>query len=74
MCIRPHNAWGWGAADSNPYGLASEWDSWETAIEAHIRGLAKGYGYTISMSNAQKYCPITWQSWYNHTLSEMAKI
>ena len=74
VCIRPHNAWGWGAADSNPYGLASEWDSWETAIEAHIRGLEKGYGYTISMGGAQKYCPYTWQSWYNNTLNEMAKI
>lgn len=31
-CIRPHNAWGWGAADSDPYGLAYEWGSWEEAI------------------------------------------
>ena len=64
-CYMPHNAWGWGGC---------EWDSWETAIEAHIRGLEKGYGYTISMGGAQKYCPYTWQSWYNNTLNEMAKI
>lgn len=74
FCIRPHNAWGWGAADSDPYGLASEWASWEEAIDAHAAGLAKGYGYTISMRGAQSYCPPTWQSWYNKTLSEMAKI
>ncbi len=74
ICIRPHNAWGWGAADSNPYGLASEWGSWEEAIDAHVRGLANGYGYTITISGAKAYCPGTWQSWYNNTLSEMARI
>lgn len=74
ICIRPHNAWGWGAADSDPYGLASEWDSWEEAIDAHVKGLSKGYGYTITMKGAQSYCPSTWQSWYNKTLDEMGKI
>ena len=74
VCIRPHNAWGWGAADSDPYNLASEWDSWESAINTHVKGLAKGYGYTISISGAQKYCPPNWQRWYNTTLAEMAKI
>ena len=74
FCIRPHNAWGWGAADSDPYNLASEWDSWEEAIDAHAKGLAKGYGYTITMRGAQSYCPNTWQSWYNKTLAEMEKI
>lgn len=73
-CIRPHNAWGWGAADSDPYGLASEWGSWEEAIDAHVAGLAKGYGYTITMRGAQSYCPNTWQSWYNKTLAQMAQI
>ena len=74
VCIRPHNAWGWGAADSDPYNLAAEWDTWEEAIDAHARGLAKGYGYTISINGAKRYCPYTWQSWYNRTLTEMAKI
>lgn len=73
-CIRPHNAWGWGAADSDPYNLASEWDSWEEAIDAHIRGLAEGYGYTITIAGARMYCPYTWQSWYNNTLGQMAQI
>lgn len=39
-CIRPHNAWGWGAADSDPYNLAWEWGSWEEAIEAWHQGVA----------------------------------
>lgn len=74
LCIRPYNAWGWGAADSDPSGLAKEWSSWEEAIEAHTAGLENGYGYTISMSGARKYCPYNWQEWYNTTLNEMAKI
>ena len=73
LCIRPHNAWGWGAADSDPYNLASEWSSWDEAIEAHIKGLANGYGYTISKSAAKTYCS-TPDSWYANTLSEMARI
>jgi len=73
VCIRPYNAWGWGAADSDPYNLAAEWSSWEEGIEAHVRGLANGYGYTISKSAAEKYCS-TPDSWYANTLSEMAKI
>lgn len=39
-CIKPHNAWGWGAADSDPYNLASGWSSWEEAIESWHRGMA----------------------------------
>ena len=39
-CIKPHNAWGWGAADSDPYNLASAWGSWEEAIESWHRGMA----------------------------------
>ena len=39
-CIRPHNAWGWGADDSDPYALASSWSSWEEAIEAWHEGMA----------------------------------
>lgn len=74
VCIRPHNAWGWGAADVDPHGLALEWKSWEEAIDAHVKGLSNGYGYTISMNGAKKYCPNTWQSWYNKTLAQMSKI
>ena len=64
-CFRSHNAWGWGQVS---------WGSWEEAIRGHIAGLSRGYGYTISIANAQKYCPPTWQSWYTGVLSEMEKI
>ena len=64
-CFRPHNAWGWGN---------SSWGSWEEAINAHVSGLARGYGYTINVAGAQKYCPPNWFNWYNNTLSEMNRI
>ena len=61
-CFASHNAWGWGS---------ESWGSWEEAIDAHVRGLARGYGYTISVEAAQKYCPPNWQSWYDRTLEQM---
>lgn len=73
VCARPYNAWGWGAADEDPVGLALEWSSWESAIDAHVRGLSEGYGYTISLSGAQAYCT-RWKDWYAVTLSQMAEI
>ena len=72
-CIRPHNAWGWGAADSDPYGRASQWGSWEEAIDTHVRGLAEGYGYTISKAAAEKYCSSP-EDWYNNTRAQMEMI
>lgn len=64
-CAYSHNAWGWGNIS---------WDSWEEAINAHVRGLARGYGYTISVAAAQKYCPPNWEHWYNTTLAQMNMI
>lgn len=61
-CFNPHNAWGWGS---------SSWGSWEEAINDHVAGLSRGYGYTISEDAARKYCPPNWQHWYNTTLSQM---
>ncbi len=61
-CFRPYNAWGWGATG---------WSSWEEAINAHVAGLAAGYGYSITPAGAQSYCPPTWQSWYSRTLAQM---
>lgn len=61
-CFASHNAWGWGSAS---------WGSWEEAIDAHVSGLARGYGYTISIDAAKKYCPPSWQSWYDRTLEQM---
>ena len=73
FCVRSYNAWGWGAADEDPVGLAWEWSSWESAIDTHVRGLSDGYGYTITLANAQKYCS-SWEKWYAVTLGQMATI
>lgn len=64
-CFKPHNAWGWGS---------KSWGSWEEAIDAHVGGLARGYGYTISVEAAKKYCPPTWEHWYATTLNQMNMI
>ena len=63
-CFLPYNAWGWGSVS---------WNSWEQAIDAHVRGLSRGYGYTISIPAAQKYCS-SWEHWYNSTLAQMNTI
>ena len=64
-CFLPHNAWGWGS---------SSWSNWIDAIYAHVRGLANGYGFTISYSYASTYCPPFTDHWYNNTLSQMKLI
>ena len=64
-CFRDHNSWGWGYVN---------WPDWETAIRAHVKGLANGYGYTISIWAAKKYCPPSWEHWYIVTASEMERI
>lgn len=64
-CFKPYNAWGWGQ---------SGWSSWDEAINAHVAGLASMYGYTISYSNAQKYCPPNYDNWFRDTLSQMKTI
>ncbi len=64
-CFLPYNAWGWGN-----YSFSN----WEDAINAHVAGLAKYYGYTISYSAAKKYCPPNTSMWFASTLSEMKKI
>ncbi len=64
-CFASHNAWGWGSYS---------WDSWEEAIRTHVRGLKNGYGYTISVTAAKKYCPPNWEHWYNATSAQMDMI
>ena len=64
-CFLPCNAWGWGSTG---------WGDWDTAIRAHVAGLARGYGYSITLSAAASYCPPTYVSWYNKTLSQMSLI
>lgn len=65
VCFKPYNAWGWGN---------SSWGSWEEAIRDHVAGLARGYGSTISLAAAQKYCPPNANHWYSATLAEMERI
>lgn len=64
-CFLPHNAWGWGSVS---------WDSWEEAINDHVRGLARGYGYTITPEAARKYCPPNADHWYSVTKAQMEMI
>ena len=61
-----HNAWGWMGDTA--------WGSWSESINAHVQGLARGYGYTISLANANKYCPPTYEDWYAKTLAQMQLI
>lgn len=65
VCFLPYNAWGWGS---------SVWSSWEEAIKAHVAGLAKGYGYSVTLDKAMKYCPPNAQEWYVQCVQEMRSI
>lgn len=62
VCFLPHNAWGWGS---------KSWPDWDSAIRDHVEGLSIGYGYTISLAAAQKYCPPNSDFWYSTTLAQM---
>lgn len=64
-CFLPYNAWGWGQ---------SSWGSWEEAINAHVAGLANGYGYSLTYAAAQKYCPPNTDHWFHNTLAQMMLI
>lgn len=64
-CFASHNAWGWGSIS---------WDSWEEAINAHVAGLARGYGYTLTYAAAQKYCPPNADHWYSTCLAQVNSI
>ncbi|NHM16297.1 CMP-2-keto-3-deoxyoctulosonic acid synthetase [Eggerthellaceae bacterium zg-887] len=65
QCFLPFNAWGWG-----DHG----WTNWEDAIAEHVSGLSAGYGYSLTLANAYKYCPPNYERWYYHTLGQMALI
>lgn len=65
VCFKYHNAWGWDQ---------TSWSDWDTAIRAHVAGLARGYGFTISYAYAQRYCPPNYDNWYRDTLSQMKMI
>lgn len=65
VCFLPHNAWGWGS---------SSWGSWDEAIPAHVAGLAAGYGYSLTMSDAMVYCPPNYANWYAMVQSQIELI
>lgn len=64
-CFLPYNAWGWGSVT---------WEDWETAIYSHVRGLSRGYSYTVCEADAQKYCPPNWEYWFSFVSTQMEKI
>ncbi len=64
-CFRSYNAWGW---------LGQSFSSWEEAIPSHVAYLARVYGTTLTTAAAQKYCPPTWQDWYNKVAAQMNSI
>lgn len=64
-CFLPYNAWGWGSTG---------WSSWGEAINAHVAGLAAGYGYSLTYSFAAKYCPPNADHWFSATLNQMKLI
>ena len=64
-CFLPYNAWGGGD---------KSWASWEEAINAHVAGLANGYGYSITYANAAKYCPPNTDHWFKATIGQMKMI
>ena len=65
VCFKPCNAWGWGE---------NAWGDWDTAIRAHVAGLANGYGYCITPEAAATYCPPNTAFWYSHTIEQMSYI
>ena len=65
-CFRSYNAWGFGARN---------FSSWQDGITTVVRCLGGSlYGGHLTQEAAQKYCPPTWQNWYNDVSSEMSKI
>jgi len=65
-----YNAWGW----TDGKGGYRTFSSWEDGARQHVAYLARSYGYTITVSHAQKYCPPNYEWWYSNTLANMQKI
>lgn len=64
-CTYSCNAWGWGS---------SSWPDWDSAIYAHVAGLAEGYGHTLSYEAALSYNELTPDEWYAQVESCMYQI
>ena len=48
--------------------------SWSEGISAHVAYLGANYGSTLTPAAAKKYCPPTWQDWYNKVAAQMNRI
>ena len=48
--------------------------SWSEGIFAHVAYLGANYGSTLTPAAAKKYCPPTWQDWYNKVAAQMNRI
>ncbi len=69
-CANTNNAWGWTAVGG---GFVS-FGGWEEGIYEHVSYLRDMYGTTLTPAAAQRYCPPTWQDWYNKVGNEMNSI
>lgn len=65
-----HNAWGWTSGS----GGFRRFGSWSEGIYAHVSYLGSTYGASLTPSAAKKYCPPTWQDWYNKVAAQMNRI
>ena len=55
-----HNAWGWRGINKNINGW-SQFESWNAGITEVTRGLAEGYGITLTPYQIEQYyCPPCW--------------
>lgn len=66
-CANSYNAWGWTKAG----GGFRAFGSWSEGISAHVSYLREMYGTTLTAAAAKRYCPPTWQDWYNKVASQM---
>lgn len=66
-CANSYNAWGMSASG----GGWRSFGSWEEAIDEHVSYLKRVYGSTLTPAAAKKYCPPTWQDWYNKVAGQM---
>lgn len=64
-CFAPYNAWGWMSGVN--------YSSWEESINTHVRGLSRGYSYTVTVEDAKKYCA-NWEHWYNTVSTQINMI
>ena len=69
-CAGSYNAWGWSARG----GGWRSFSSWGEGVSAHVAYLGANYGSTLTPAAAKKYCPPTWQDWYNKVANQMNRI